>query len=128
MNKIKRYTKSLKNQKKQKACPDLLFSRLTLLKKKTKSYEVLENINLKKSNIEIENQRKIEIRYMFLLKTLDILTKFEDTLKILGQQRKHFKNIRTFSRKHCKKTLQESTFISKTSFQTETLSEVLKGE
>ena len=64
---------------------------------------------------------------MFLLKTLDILTKIEeDTLKILEQRRKHFKNIRTFLRKHCKKTLQESTLISKTSFQTETLSEVLK--
>ena len=31
------------------ACPDLLLSCLTLLKKKTKSNEVIENINLKKS-------------------------------------------------------------------------------
>ena len=50
-----------------------------------RSCELPENINLKKSNIESENQRKIEIRYMFLLKTLGILAK------------------------HCKKTLQEST-------------------
>ena len=54
-----------------------------------RSYELPENINLKKSNIKIENQRKIEIRYMFLFKTLDILTK------------------------HCKKTLQESTQVSR---------------
>ena len=54
-----------------------------------RSYELPENINLKKSNIESENQRKIEIRYMFLLKTLGILAK------------------------RCKKTLQESTLYRK---------------
>ena len=105
MNKIKRYTKSLKNHKNQKASLDPLFSCLTL-SKKTKSYEVIENINLKKSNIEIENQRKIEIRYMFLLKTLGILTK------------------------HCKKTLQEST-LSKTSLPDRNIircSQKLRGE
>ena len=47
-------------------------------------YKAIENTNLKKSNIEIENQREIEKRYMFLLKTLDILTKIEENIiKIL---------------------------------------------
>ena len=46
----------IEKSKKSNACPDLLFSCLTLLKKKTKSYKVIENINLKKSNIKIENQ------------------------------------------------------------------------